>query len=325
VTVDASLGTIVGISSTKSNIAAFGSVNPSATALKQLQPNLGEVSMGALQVAAEPAVQSPYLEVLEYAASAGATGTVASAMRYPLSREQNTCGSDATCTVQIQGLGIHPQMCTIIKIGERLNIHLPLSDAVLSRDDQALRRVFLNGYQLQSLLDIPQEVRHGDRLVLGYRFCFRFIFPSESSTHDPLRKLTAEESLREVTQVMARSIGVKNANPQVNSFLAEYALLTMEISEANAINCSLSVDLCNLRYEIAIDGRNNVSKQASEMPELGVRLFRRKMTTSDLEDEEVSYLEPETFRKQIIGLRRAYAHWFQWKIAEPPLRHACTD
>eukprot|EP00746_Dinoflagellata_sp_MGD_P148097 gnl/MRDRNA2_/MRDRNA2_80362_c0_seq1.p1 gnl/MRDRNA2_/MRDRNA2_80362_c0~~gnl/MRDRNA2_/MRDRNA2_80362_c0_seq1.p1 ORF type:complete len:662 (+),score=93.20 gnl/MRDRNA2_/MRDRNA2_80362_c0_seq1:341-2326(+) len=261
---------------------------------------------------AKPTGQSPYLEVLEDAIVAGTEGTVASPMRYPLWNEVNTCGSDSSCTVRIRGLGVHSHMCTFIRKEQRLHLQLPFCHNDLDKDDQVVYKVFLNGQRLQDL-PVLQEVKHGDRLILGFCFCFRCIFPGNE---DPdgifgLNKKTAEDALREVAQQMALNTGVENPGRHINSFLVEYAFLAMDISEANAINCSLSRnDECNLRYNVSVDGLDDMSKQVDGMPKLAVSLLRRKLAQRDPEDEEVSYLEPWEFRAQLIGLRRAYTHWF---------------
>jgi len=145
-----------------------------------------------------------------------------------------TIGSDEESAITLRGLGVPKLLCTVTNDNGSICVFLPEQD-----DDAKRRRVLVNG----RLLDEPQHLQHGDRLVLGRAGAMKLCNPATQFQSMTLPAGSGDEV-------------AGPAEPTLDSVLSEVAL---EESDA----------FCELNYY--------VEELSSKMNEEKMQAFNREL------------------------------------------------
>lgn len=244
-----------------------------------------------------------------------------------------TVGSTKGCKIQLHGLGMRPTMA-VMHNRDNLDISIEANAG----------RVLVNGQRVQG----EQQLKTGDRLILGYAYCFRLMIPL--ATQDNARQMQQNEDLElalaevvpsnsesyQKCKFFVREMQDRIGQEKAQSFLQEFGKVLTLVEEANAI--AKEVRPCEgLRFcaEVLTD----VLRYQQEEPEVVIRLKRvetgrarlrtlmrksrmtrtgddinagRKLMHSVVEEETyetVAVLDMASFERRLAKLRTIYEDW----------------
>jgi hypothetical protein len=230
--------------------------------------------------------------------------SLSGSLLYMLEIDKDTfVGEDPSCQIVLEGIGIHPYMC-VIRNDDNKKVTMTLlspvgSELVLDEGYQAGSkkskkgrggsqhgRILLNGGAASS----PKELRHMDRLILGYAYAFRVLIPlqqGEAAPNQPRKSVmnrmeaNLEELVQEVelydpesSEDLRASIAELKTRfgPQrLTGFLAVVKEAVPLVREANEITQTMRP---KDRLEFKIEFCYDIMAFPDDQPELVVRLLQ---------------------------------------------------
>lgn len=201
-------------------------------------------------------------------------------------------GSEKGCGgIVLQGLGIAP-----------CNAHIHNHDDISLSIERVDGRVIVNGQHISNE-NRSCPLRNGDRLILGYSFCFRVAIPlavedvaaQEQDWH------SLEQALMEVMpgdmeayencHLFAEHLQMRLGASKSQAFLKEFQRLSTLVEEANAItNAVRPQDHLLFTVEVLTD----LYKYVTEEPECVVRLKRKHVGAKELTNGTKTSLRSKT-------------------------------
>eukprot|EP00930_Biecheleria_cincta_P046265 TRINITY_DN31903_c0_g1_i1.p1 TRINITY_DN31903_c0_g1~~TRINITY_DN31903_c0_g1_i1.p1 ORF type:complete len:908 (-),score=137.23 TRINITY_DN31903_c0_g1_i1:211-2934(-) len=194
-------------------------------------------------------------------------------------KEHSMIGSNQKCRVNLTGAGILPFMCSCFNDDNaRLDYTLlNVWGKELQADERQGGRFLINGRRPP----VKGELKHKDRILVGYKYCFRVNVPLQASDEAMGDELGVEDALQEVVNedspayleayAMFESLRERLGAPRVQNFLQVFTQTFPLIDEVNAITEEVRPkDKLRFQLEVCSD----IKTFTTDEPELMVRLYQ---------------------------------------------------
>ncbi|CAD7957374.1 unnamed protein product [Amoebophrya sp. A120] len=217
--------------------------------------------------------------------------------------EEVTIGSDASCTIKLNGLGIAPVMCQLVNFNHT-RVHVkPVADPETGKYGRLLR----NGRAIGST---PTTLEARDRFMIGRSFIFKLVVPlqkeiSQSMTEedaigDHLAEImdnTSEEFMQ--AKAFVEAVASRIGEEAANNFLASFAQAIPLVQEGNDISAELRKrDNLLLRLDVVTD----VMGYEGSEPMLCVRLWKKEPAAAKMKRVFKRVVQNKKMNKHVFNI-----------------------